>query len=179
MYSVKSWITFSLKTKTRVFFEKSVPNNRHCLVCQETVIFPFIFPAFLFCALYFSLRTFAFLLVYPLYLVFVFIAFSFRNSSLSGILFYFFTFFCVLLFLSSKTFTALLNTSECKTYRSISRSAGSRRLYFRKNFTYKTTNSTAHSDSSLELPMLMRSIQDPLDGHYIYRRNISSHFVPI
>jgi hypothetical protein len=39
MYSVKSWITFSLKTKTRVFFEKSVPNNRHCLVCQETVIF--------------------------------------------------------------------------------------------------------------------------------------------
>lgn len=39
MYSVKCWITFSLKIKTTVFFEKSVHNNRHGLVCQETVIF--------------------------------------------------------------------------------------------------------------------------------------------
>ena len=39
MYSIKSWITFSLKTKKTIFFEKLVPNNRHGLVCQKTVIF--------------------------------------------------------------------------------------------------------------------------------------------
>ena len=91
---------------------------------------------FKFCATYFSLRTFAFLLKTPL------ISFSFLLLFLSEILsfqvFYFislhsFVYFCIL---SSKTFTALLNTSECKTYRSVSRSAGSRWLYFGKDFTY-------------------------------------------
>jgi hypothetical protein len=69
--------------------------------------------------------------------------------------------------LPSKTFTALLNTPEFKTYRPVSRGAESGRLYLRKDFSYSTTNRTASADTSLEPRKLMRSAQDPVDGHCV------------
>jgi hypothetical protein len=68
MCSVKSWITFSLKTNTTVFFEKSVPNNRHGLVCQENVIFTSIAVKTSIFALFYSVVYFFSVFIIKLYI---------------------------------------------------------------------------------------------------------------
>jgi hypothetical protein len=69
--------------------------------------------------------------------------------------------------LSVKTFTALLNTPEFKTYGPISGSAESGRLYFRKDFSYSNTDRTSRANTSLEPCKLMRSAQDTVDGRCV------------
>jgi hypothetical protein len=115
-----------------VLYFVSVFINNLCILSQPSLFLTF----FLVLCLLFLTTYFCVFIGVSSLLRFRFYYF-FLSEILSFQVFYFiflssFVYLCIF---SSKTFTALPNTSECKTCKSISRIAGSRRLYFQKDFT--------------------------------------------